>query len=163
LKAAIYNENVDIVKYLLSIAEIKKKEDWYPLASQAARSGNVDIAKLIIPRYNLRQLYDKIGFRRMFLSSVENGKVEVLNYLFPKLNVSKDEVLSLIEAFSLPIKTFLIPVQRAKEIFLFLVKLYFSIKGTKKKLKQTIEAILYEDVKDEEYTNFLKDYLRDNL
>lgn len=156
LQAAILAENVDMVKYFmrLTFTEIQ----WELIASLAIQVGNIEILKLALPHVHLQDILRLSGFSHKFLPLAETGKLDFLKFVFPLLKIKERDLLYLMENFSLPREGFKIPIEQAKNIFSFLADTYLSIGGKKKKLKEAIEGILYEDVKDEEYTTFLKKY-----
>ena len=155
LLVAIRAQNPDMVKYFMSLSKI---DNWISFATFAIESGNIEIAKLVIPHVDLQELLRRQSLSYLFLHLAETGKLDFLKYIFPLLKIKERDLLVLMENFSLPRDGLKIPLQQVENTFTFLANTYLSIGGKKKKLKEAIEAILYEDVKDEEYTNFLKKY-----
>ena len=154
LEVAVLSQNVDMVKYFMRFAKIY----WNLFARLAIQVGNIEILKLALPHVHLQDLIKGEGFSYLFRPAAEEGKLDFLKYILRFLKIKEQDLLFLIESFSLPREGFKIPVEQAKNIFTFLADTYLSRDGRRKKLKKAIDAILYEDVKDEEYTNFLKKY-----
>lgn len=160
LTDAVKAGNVAMVKHFLPLAQ----SDNLPflLLIIAIQLGNIEIVKLVLPKIDLQDFIRTQGFTFLFLPPAENGRLDFLRFIFPLIKIKERDLLFLIEQFSLS-PDFRISSQQAKNVFLFLADTYLSIGGKKKKLKQTIKLILYEDVKNQEYAKFLKNYMKKNF
>lgn len=155
MDTAINTENVEMIKYFLPSMQIYSKIDWEIFGILAIKSGNIEILKLFLPHIELEHILQTQSLSYLFCPPAQRGKLDFLKSAFPLLKIKENDLLIFIENFSLPKNGFDIPVEKAKNILTFLCDTYLSI-GKMEKLKRAIEAILSKNVKDEEYTKFLK-------